>query len=84
MEDVRLPLPAAYLDVAFLACVHDAATSTELIKNFDRLYGRTLHTKRTREDLRAFAEFVHFSIYTRLSPEAIQSLRDEAMARQEA
>lgn len=76
MQAVRLPLSAAYFDPAYINCMSEALKTPELVHQFCRLYGSKLNTpERTVEDMRAFSEFVHFSIYTRLPDEAIQSLR---------
>lgn len=73
---VHLPPPAAYVDPAFTACLVEAAGTHELVDQFCRLYGSNLNNEsRTDEDMRAFAEFVHDSVYLRLSDEAIHSLR---------
>ncbi len=72
----RLPLSAAYFDPAFISCLSSAIAEAELVNQFCRLYGSKLNTpQRTEKDMRAFAEFVHDSIYLRLPEEAIQSLR---------
>ncbi|WP_287820118.1 hypothetical protein [Achromobacter sp.] len=72
----RLPLPAAYLDPAFVRCLHEAVSEVELVAQFDRLYGANmLNEDRTKADMRAFAEFVHDCVYSRLPDEAIWSLR---------
>lgn len=77
----RLPFPAAHIDPAFQACLLEAAAEPELVEQFCRLYGSSLNSdKRSDDDMRAFAEFVHFSIYTRLPDEAIHSLRAAALA----
>jgi hypothetical protein len=72
----RLPLPGAYVDPAFLACLRVSIETPELAQNFDRLYGASLmFGKPSRDDMQAFVQFVHNSIYLRLSDEAIESLR---------
>lgn len=85
---MRFALPSAYADPAFLRCLLEAIDTPELVQNFDRLYDATL-TARTSpiermvdeatgkrdDDMRAFVEFVHDSIYMRLPDEAIESLR---------
>ena len=94
---MRLELPAAYADPAFLRCLHEAIDTPELVENFDRLYGATLSTRtspiermvdeatgKRDDDMRAFVEFVHFSIYTRLPDEALESLRAGELARETA
>lgn len=79
-HQVRLPLPAAYVDPAFAACLVEAVGTQELVDQFCRLYGSNLNNeKRTEEDMRAFAEFAHDAIYMRLSDEAIHSLRAAAL-----
>lgn len=77
----RFLLPAAYCDPAFTACVVEAASTQELVDQFCRLYGSDLdNDKRTEKDMRAFSEFVHDCIYTRLPDEAIHSLRAAALS----
>lgn len=81
MAAQRFPIPAAYCDPAFSACLHDAIAEPELVVQFCRLYGSNLdNDKRTDEDIRAFSKFVHESIYTRLPDEAIHFLRAHALA----
>lgn len=73
---IRLPLPAAYLDPAFIRCLHESVSEVELVAQFDRLYGADLLSDgRTTADMRRFAEFVHNCVYLRLPDEAIESLR---------
>lgn len=72
----RLPIPAAYLDPAFLACLQGAIDTSELVENVDRLYGTALMGgKASKADLHTFSKFVHESIYLRLPDEAIAGLR---------
>ncbi len=88
---MRLPLPAAYVDPAFSRCLTGALETPELCAQFDRLYGSTLFTRsdplsrmideacgKSRDDMRAFVEFVHDCIYMRLPDDALVSLRSEA------
>ncbi|WP_368640452.1 hypothetical protein ABRZ04_04355 [Castellaniella ginsengisoli] len=88
MSSPRLPLPAAYIDPAFLACLSEAINTPELVRQHDRLYGSTLMSRatpieqmvdratgKTNDDMRAFVEFVHRCIYLTLPDEAIESLR---------
>ncbi|MGY6273482.1 hypothetical protein ACXIUT_27760 [Achromobacter denitrificans] len=77
MESViRLPLPAAYLDPAFVRCLLECVAERELVLQFDRLYGaRLMGPSWTKADMRAFAEFVHDCVYLRLPDDAIESLR---------
>ena len=42
MTASRLPLPMAYADPAFDACIAVALDTPELITEFDRLYGADL------------------------------------------
>ena len=71
-----LPMSAAYFDPAFINCLSSAIAEPELVNQFCRLYGSKLNTpRRTEKDMRAFAEFVHSSIYLCLPDEAIESLR---------
>ena len=90
---VRLPMPAAYCDPAFVACLTEAAGEPQMVAAFNRLYGATLGARATAieqmvdkatgkadDDMRGFAKFVHDCVYTRLSDEAIHSLRAGALA----
>ena len=74
MPAPRLPLPAAYVDVAFHRCCIESLETAELVQNFERLYEVNLH-RDGEKGLRAFAEFVHDGIYMRLPDEAIEALR---------
>lgn len=77
----RFPLPMAYGDPAFLACLSDAIEIPELVENFDRLYGTSLlKGKPNKTDMEAFTAFVHDSVYLRLPNDAIHSLRAAALA----
>ncbi|WP_287142474.1 hypothetical protein [Delftia sp.] len=76
---VRLPMPAAYCDPAFVACLTEAAGEPQMVAAFNRLYGATLGSGND-DDMRGFAKFVHDCVYTRLSDEAIHSLRAGALA----
>jgi hypothetical protein len=91
---VRLPLPMAYADPAFMACLQEAIETPELIEQLDRLYGASLTAKRSpieamvdkatgkqEDDMRAFVGFVHDGIYLRLPDEAIHALRISAIRR---
>lgn len=80
MSADRLPLPQAYGDPAFHACLAEAIETPELVANFDRLYKATLSTKHTDADMGAFVRFVHDGIYLRLPDEAIHSLRKGVMS----
>jgi hypothetical protein len=86
---VRLPMPHAYIDPAFMRCLHEAIATPELMRSFDRLYGATLTSRsspiermvdkatgKSDDDMRAFIEFVHRCIYLTLPDDAIESLRD--------
>lgn len=79
MDAQRLPLPQAYADPAFHACLAEAINTPELAENFDRLYHATLTTKPNDKDMGAFVRFVHDGIYLRLPDEAIHSLRKGVM-----
>jgi hypothetical protein len=74
----RLPIPIAYADPAFWRGVEGAIGVPELIEQFDRVYGCKLSrigkdsviermtdeaTRSRDEQLRRFAEFVHYSVY---------------------
>lgn len=76
---VRLSMPAAYCDPAFVVCLTEAAGEPELVAAFNRLYGAALGVV-SNDDMRGFAKFVHDCVYTRLSDEAIHSLRAGALA----
>jgi len=89
----RFPLPMAYGDPAFLACLSDAIDTPELVEQFDRLYGATLTgrkspieamvdraTGKQEDDIRAFVRFIHDCVYLRLTDDAIHSLRAAALA----
>ena len=76
MLAARLPMPAAYADPAFMACVNEAINTPELLTEFDRLYGAGLSTNKPKSgDMRAFIGFVHQSVYLCLPDDAIHSLR---------
>lgn len=76
MHADRLPMPAAYADPAFMACVNEAIDTPELLTEFDRLYGANLSTNKPKDgDMRAFVGFVHKSVYLCLPDDAIHSLR---------
>lgn len=75
----RLPLPQAYGDPAFHACLAEAINTPEMVANFDRLYKATLTTKPNDADMGAFVRFVHDGIYLRLPDDAIHSLRKGVM-----
>ena len=88
---------SVYFDPAFIACLRESIAVPELVANFNRLYGATLGARSTpieqmvdtatgkaKDDMRAFVEFVHFSIYTRLPAEVLSDLRASACQPQEA
>lgn len=88
---IRASLPAAYLDPAFLACVHQAAETSELVAQFDRLYGADLSHKRSPveqmvdaasgkkdDDVSSFMSFVHDCVYMRVPDQVIEDLRATA------
>ena len=91
-------LTASYFfDPAFIACLHESVAVPELVANFNRLYGATLGgratpveqmvdiaTGKAKDDMRAFIEFVHFSIYTRLPEKVLSDLRASALQLQVA
>lgn len=78
---MRLPLPMAYADPAFTACIAAAIETPELVEQFDRLYGVHITSGSPAEaDMRAFVSFVHDGIYLRLPDEVIHSLRAFANA----
>ena len=93
---MRLPLPMAYADPAFQACLSESIGTAELVSNFDRLYGADLSGRRSpisrmvdhacgkdEDDMRGFVEFVHTSIYMTLPDEALAALRAGKQASQE-
>lgn len=81
MTASRLPLPMAYADPAFDACVAVALDTPELIAEFDRLYGADLTGGKPEEgDMRVFVNFVHRSLYLALPDESIHSMRKAALA----
>lgn len=84
----RLAFPFCYADPAFHRCLKESIETPELIENFDRLYGGTLTTRKSKldamvdvatgkqeADMKAFVQFVYDSIYLRLPEEALESLR---------
>lgn len=84
----RFPLPLAYADPAFVKCLTEAVGTKEMVEQFNRLAGRSLlarkspidqmidrATSKDHDDMRAFCEFVHECIYTRLADEAIHIFR---------
>lgn len=92
LPDIQFPLPQAYGDPAFIACLHESIGAPELVKNFDRLYGCNLSgqgtaldrmidksTGRIDGDMNKFVEFVHDCIYLRLPADSIRGLRMAAM-----
>ena len=79
MTAPRLPLPVAYIDPAFMACVSAALDTPELVAEFDRLYGaRMMSGKPSKDDMRGFSEFIHRCVYLAVSDECIESMRKEA------
>lgn len=76
MQADRLPLPDAYVDPAFMACIDRAISTPDLLAEFDRLYGASLLIGQpTTADFRAFTNFVHDGIYMRLPDDAIHAMR---------
>jgi hypothetical protein len=88
---LRAQLPGAYLDPAFMACVHQTVSTPELVEQFDRLYGADLSRRRTPidqmvdaasgkkdSDIASFMRFVHDAVYMRVSDEIIIELRASA------
>jgi len=95
----RLPLPAAYTDRAFMACLGASINTPEIVENFDRLHGCSLAqigkgkpveqmirdaAGNQVEQLRKFTEFVHDGIYMRVSDDAIRALRAPGIGREAA
>lgn len=81
MTASRLPLPMAYADPAFDACIAVALDTPELITEFDRLYGADLMSGKASEgDMRVFANFVHRCLYLVMPDESIHSMRRAAIA----
>lgn len=83
MKDIpRLPMPWAYVDPAFRACLDGVLDTPEFIENYNRLYGASIATgtfaARVRFDeaeMKVFVEHVHDVVYMRLPDEAIAGLR---------
>jgi hypothetical protein len=90
----RLPIPLAYADPAFNACIAEATSSPELLANFDRLYGCRLSsigkqspinrmidqaTGFQNDQLKKFVEFVHQSIYLTMPDKAVHAFRLAAL-----
>lgn len=72
----HLPLPAAYADPAFRACIFECLSVGELLSQFERLYGERIRcAKPSQSAMRRFCEFVHRSVYFPLGDEALASLR---------
>jgi len=76
-----------YNDPAFLRCLHEAAATPELVREFDRLSGTNLArrgtpldlmiddaTGRTDDALGQFVTFVREAIYERLPQKALDDL----------
>ncbi|UXC20035.1 hypothetical protein [Comamonas squillarum] len=81
MTASHLPLPMAYADPAFDACIAVALDTPELITEFDRLYGADLMSGKVAEgDMRVFVNFVHRCLYLALPDESIHSMRRAAIA----
>ncbi|MEJ5148982.1 hypothetical protein [Comamonas sp. MYb396] len=81
MTASRLPLPMAYADPAFEACIAVALDTPELITQFDRLYGaRLMSGKPSKADMRGFVGFVHRCLYLAVSDECIHSMRMKAVS----
>lgn len=80
MTASRLPLPMAYADPAFDACIAVALDTPELITQFDRLYGAELMSGKANEgDMRVFVNFDR-CLYLALPDESIHSMRRAAIA----
>ena len=81
MTASRLPLPMAYADPAFSACIAVALDTPELITQFDRLYGaRLMSGKPSQADMGGFVNFVHRCLYMAVSDECIHSMRMKAVS----
>ncbi|WP_186267804.1 hypothetical protein [Burkholderia gladioli] len=77
MKDIqRLPMPWAYVDPAFRACLDEAICEAEFVSNYNRLYGASIGQLPINEaEMKAFVEHVHDAFYMRLPDEAIAGLR---------
>jgi hypothetical protein len=88
--DTRFPLPQAYADPAFMACLHETIETPELIKNIDRLYGTRLSSLGSRSPLERMVDdvtgfqnsqieqlimFVHEFVYFRVPAKALHAYR---------
>ncbi|WP_186157941.1 hypothetical protein [Burkholderia gladioli] len=83
MKDIpRLPMPWAYVDPAFRACLDGVLDTPEFIENYNRLYGASIGQFPINEaEMKAFVEHLHDAFYMRLSDEAIAGLRCAALRR---
>lgn len=92
MTAPRLPLPQAYADLAFIACIRQAAANNELVLQFDRLCGADLSRRRppierlideaagkTADDVANFVRFVHDCVYMRVGDDVLTQLRAAAL-----
>ncbi|MFY4709938.1 hypothetical protein [Burkholderia glumae] len=77
MKDIpRLPLPWAYVDPAFRACLDGVLKTPEFIENYNRLYGASIGKLPVIEsEMKAFVEHVHDIVYMRVPDEAIAGMR---------
>ncbi|WP_257834568.1 hypothetical protein [Burkholderia glumae] len=77
MKDIpRLPMPWAYVDPAFRACLEGVLDTPEFIDNYNRLYGASIGKLPVKEsEMKAFVGHVHDIVYMRLPDEAIAGLR---------
>lgn len=77
MKDIpRLPMPWAYVDPAFRACLDGVLDTPEFIENYNRLYGATIGKLPVVEsEMKTFVGHVHDIVYMRLPDEAIAGLR---------
>lgn len=69
---IRRPLPGAYLDAAFVRCLHEGIRNTQLTSQFERLTGLRLASE---PGMRKFVEFIHGDCYMRIPDETIQAFR---------
>jgi len=86
----HLPLPMAYADPAFRACLDEVINTPKLLESFDRLTGNSLSHLGSRsviermvdkatgfqdEQFRMFIEFIHDCLYLRLPGQCVNSFR---------
>lgn len=81
MTASRLPLPMAYADPAFDACIAMALDTPDLVAEFDRLYDADVMSgKPSHAEISIFTNFVHRCLYMAVSDECIHSMRMKAVS----